>query len=332
MSADVTESDWRRVESHPAAFGILSARRSVQNATLLLAVDYERKRHALFALPTSGTGYRDEMSRGLTVQERNLQIESDPERAFLDVACTDQAGHEAFNLVVSEILERLRGGNDPVSAVRFTISRWRRFWGAALTEGLTAEQLRGLFGELWFLLVWALPHGHQNVAHWSGPTGTRHDFQWPTFAVEVKTTHSIRGHLHHVNGLDQLDLPDNGPLYVFSLRIRDESSGRHSLVLLIERLVQALDADPAMLDLLETRLGQAGYSPAHAARYTEMRFHVVDQRLYLVGGHFPRLSVASFVGGLPVGIARVEYDINLETCPDLCIGRDPVAPGLALEP
>lgn len=302
------------------------------SAALLLAVDHEGTRHALFPLLAPGIGFQDMVSRGLAVQERALIIESEVEKSFLDLTCTDHAGHPAFNLVVSDILRQLSSGSDPVSAVRSTMARWRRFWGAAPTEGLSPEQVRGLFGELWFLLMWALPQGLKTVTHWDGPMGARHDFHWPAFAVESKTTNSIRGHVHRINGLDQLDPPDSGHLYVFSLRVRDEPGAAHSLVSIIERLITHLGTDPSLLELFEIRLGQAGYSPLHSARYAEMRFHVADERLYQVVGNFPRLSASSFAGGLPRGIERVEYEISLETCLDLCVGRDPAAPGIPLAP
>lgn len=332
MNPEVVETDWREIEGRPPAFGRLSARRTPYTATLLLAVDHEGFRHALLPLPKPGGGFRDSMSRGLAVQERALVVESEAEQPFLDVACTDHAGRHTFNLVVSDIIRQLHAGADSVAAVRSTMARWRRFWGAAPVEGLSPEQVRGLFGELWFLLKWALPYGFENVTHWDGPTGARHDFHWPTLAIETKTTNSMRGHIHRINGLDQLDPPDSGLLYVFSLRVRDEAGAANSLVVVIERITELLTAAPDLLDLFEIRLGQAGYSPIHSSYYADMRFHVADQRLYLVADGFPKLSSQSFVGGLPLGVERVEYDINLEACAALCAGRDPGAPGINLTP
>lgn len=90
-------------------------------------------------------------------------------------------------------------------------------------EGLSAEQMCGLFGELWFLLIWLLPRGIRRVQNRVGPTGARHDFSWPTITVEAKTTQSARGHVHRISGLDQLDPPCGGDLFLFSLRMREGS-------------------------------------------------------------------------------------------------------------
>lgn len=161
-------------------------------------------------------------------------------------------------------------------AVRSTLSRWRRFWGAAPTGGLTGEEIRGLLGELWFLAVWLLPHGNNQLGHWLGPTGTRHDFQWPQLAVEAKATTSGRGHLHRINGLDQLDPPADGRLLLFSLRMREEATASNTLLSLIETITTAIGDDGQALDGLESRLVQAGYSPLEADHYAEIRFRVIN--------------------------------------------------------
>jgi hypothetical protein len=121
-------------------------------------------------------------------------------------------------------------GMPAAEAVRETLARWRRFWGAVPAGGLRPDEIRGLFGELWFLLVWLLPHGSAGVEHWVGATGARDDFQWTGVAVEVKTTSSIRGHIHRINGIDQLDPPQDGSLRLFSLRLRDEPASTNSLL------------------------------------------------------------------------------------------------------
>jgi len=50
---------------------------------------------------------------------------------------------------------------------------------------------------------------------------------------------------------------------------------------------------------------------------------VVDERLYRVGEGFPRISVGSMAQGVPPGVERIEYVINLEGSTDLVIARSP---------
>ena len=323
--AAITPESWRGLPAKSDVYAELAAHPLKDVDGVFLAVDHEGARHFLLAIPEDGTVVSDEHSRGIRAVTRPLSVQQQPERLFIDVLCTAVGGQDVFNLVGTAIVDQVDQGGDPAEAVRTTLARWRRFWGAAPAGALTPQEIRGLFGELWFLAVWLLPHGHDQVRHWLGPTGARHDFQWRDLAIEAKATTSIRGHIHRINGLDQLDPPANGRLHVFSLRLREEVSASNSLVTLVAMITAELGDDGDILNDFETRLMQAGYSPAEADRYEELRFRVIDERLHEVSEVFPRLSAASFVDGLPPGVERVEYEVNLDACPDSIIANAPAA-------
>ncbi len=57
--------------------------------------------------------------------------------------------------------------------------------------------------------------------------------------------------------------------------------------------------------------------------YAEIRFRIVSERLYEVAYGFPRLSAASFVGGLPAGVERVEDEVNVDVRPQLIVASSP---------
>jgi hypothetical protein len=332
MVMNITEASWLDIERLLPPYGNLNAKRVDEGTCVLLAVDHDARRHALLPLEKIDEAFFDDKSRGLTVGGRELEVEGSPKRLFLDIECTDRSGNDAFNLVVSDILRRVAAGDGHVEAVKTTLNHWRRFWQGGNSSGLTPDQVLGLFGELWFLSVWLMPRGLPNVGHWVGPSAARNDFQWPNLSVEAKATKSVRGHIHRINGLDQLDPPEGGGLYLFSLRVREEQGSKNSLVSLVERISDMLYDEPELMDLFEDSLARAGYSPVHAERYSQMRFRVIEERLYRVGEGFPRLSVASFSDGVPRGVERVDYEINLETCPELWVGRSSNEPGVNLEP
>jgi hypothetical protein len=319
----VTSDSWRRLPGRTQRYGELEARPIDLVPGPLLAVDHEGARHVLLPIPDDSHGWTDDRSRGIRAVTRQLSVQGQPERPFIDVLSSDPHSKDVFNLVADAMVEQLHQGATPAEAVAGTLARWRRFWGAAPDTALSAEELRGLFAEIWFLTFWLLPQGPGEIRHWLGPTGARHDFQWPATAVEAKATISARGQIHRVSGIDQLDPPSGGDLFLFSLRLREELSAANSIVVLIERLLAELSADDDLLDLVETRLAQAGYSEVHADRYRETHYRIVNERLYHVRDNFPRLTASSFVGGIPGGVERIEYDINLDTCPDLLMATSP---------
>lgn len=311
---------WDQLPAETPSYGEFVAHRVHLSPDVFLASDHDAAPHLLLALPTA-TDLHDDQSRGIRVVAHPLRVEGRGEAPFIDVISTDPASREMFRLVTTEIVETVRAGVTPVDAVQSTLARWRRFWAAVPEIGLTADQVRGLFGELWFLLFWLIPHDRTHVKHWRGPEGARHDFQWPGRAIESKTTNSVRGHVHRINGIDQLTPPAQGSLHVFSLRVRDEPSSMNSLVTLIEQIRARIGGDAALADRFDGGLARAGYSPAHADRYREQRFFVIDERLYRVAPGFPCLTPGSFEAGVPVGVERIDYDLNLETAEAFCIAR-----------
>jgi hypothetical protein len=315
----ITEENWREVEADLPASGRLNARRGLASVDALLAVDHKGLRHLLIPVASPELLFSDRRSRGLVLMGRSLEVEERPQRPFLDLCCAERSGNEAFNLVTGAVLDQLQANIPGPTAVRSVLDRWRRFWGQPPPEGLTIDQIRGLFGELWFLLMWLLPKNPNNVRRWVGPLAARHDFEWPDYSVEAKTTASVRGHIHHISALDQLDPPERGGLLVFSLRIREEASATNSLITLIGGIMEALKTRADLTDIFEDVLATGGYSPLHDYRYQDLRFRIVSERLYRVAEGFPRLSASNLIGGLPLGVESVEYEVNLEVCANLIV-------------
>jgi hypothetical protein len=319
----LTGDSWRGLPARSGTFAELAAEAVPGVDGAFIAVDHDGSRHLLLPADQEMEPVSDERSRGIRVLTRPLSVEGRQERLFVDMICPTLAGQDVFNLVGSAVIEQIELGVEPPDAVRTTLGRWRRFWSGVPTSGLTGEELRGLFGELWFLCIWLLPHGVGHVRHWLGPTGARNDFAWPGLAIEAKATTSVRGHVHWINGIDQLDPPEDGELFVFSLRMREEPTASNSIVSLITSITGTIGNDEEALDTFESRLAQAGYSPLDAERYAETRFRVIGEHLFRVGDGFPRLSATSFASDLSAGIERIEYEINLDACPDLIVAKSP---------
>ena len=321
--ASVTAESWRALPDRSSIYAELAAERAAAVDGAFLAVDHDGLRHLLLSVSSDTAAFTDDRSRGIHTLTRPLSVQGRPEKHFIDVICTTISGQDVFNLVVSAILTQLEQGGTPAEAVQTTLTRWRRFWGAAPSDGLTAEEIRGLFGELWFLASWLLPHDIGQVKHWLGPTGARHDFQWPGLALECKATTSTRGHLHRINGLDQLDPPADGRLLLFSLRMREEATASDNLTTLVTRITTALEDDGDALDTFEAQLALTGYSPLDTERYSGISFRIVNERLYEVANDFPRLSTDSFRDGPPRGVERVEYEVDLDVAADQIIATAP---------
>lgn len=305
----------------------LVARPALPELTLrmLCALDASGARHLLISLETGDEDYRDRQSRGVSVSTRELSILGRSMERYMDVACLDANGHPILDLMGGEIAKELSAGAKPApETVKRVLERWRRFWGQISQPILSREQQLGLFAEIWFVVEWLIPKmGADAVLAWSGPWGSRHDFEWPGRSVEVKATTSIRGRIHKIHGLDQLLPPENGTLFLFSVGLREEGGAAHDLPGMIDMCRHLLESNDDGLAHFENALARIGYSPLFEDEYSKLKLRVAENVLFQVQGNFPRLTGASFPGGVPDGVERVDYEINLNSFDNLLVARQP---------
>lgn len=315
MSGVPTEV-WARLASSQPIGESLTARLAAPERTdrLLCAIDVALQRHLLIRLGAAEDALLDTESRGLRVETRELSILGHDPARYIDIACRDAAGHDALDMIGGEVADGLsRAVTSPAEIVHQVLAKWRRFWGQLPRHLLTREEQLGLFAELWFLNTWLAKKvgPGEAVRRWRGPFGARHDFEWVGRSVEVKATTSTRGPVHRINGIDQLAPPENGDLLFFSLRLREEASASKTLPNLVLSCREEIGIDDEVLAQLEAGLVQAGYSLIHEEDYAKLRLRVVEEGLFVVNDTFPRLTPSHFEAGIPNGVERIDYEINL---------------------
>lgn len=324
ISADV----WVQLEAISPTGGRLAARVAIPDISsrLFCAIDADNLRHLLVVLQPEDTGFSDRQSRGLSVTTRDLQIRGQETGRYLDITCRDPGGHTAFDLIGGEIAAELAKEHSvPADVVHHILAKWRRFWGLGPREMLSRTEVLGLFAELWFLSVWLIPQvgSEEALRRWRGPFGSRHDFEWRGRSVEVKATTSARGCTHHIHGLEQMEPPMNGDLFLYSLHLREEHGASNTLPSIVESCRALIETNEEALFMFETALMCVGYSPTHNDEYEKIRLRIADEALYTVSGNFPRLITSSIVGGVPEGLECVDYVINLNGYQHLICARQP---------
>jgi hypothetical protein len=318
---------WARLQGDRVQGEMLWARQACTEVTdrLLAALDADERRHLLVPIEESDSAVEDSQSRGIAVVTRELAGRGYDHGRYLDIICLDGAGHDAFDVIGGELAERIASGTETsAECVMRVLAKWRRFWGQTPKNLLSRDAQVGLFAELWFLAFWLIPkRGISAARDWRGPFGSRHDFEWANRSVEVKGTTSTRGPIHHVNGMDQLNDPEQGDLLMFSARIREEAGASNTLPGMVAACRVLLSTDSEVLTYFDLALDRSGYSPLHEEDYARTHWRLVEEQLYAVTDDFPRLSSSRLIDGLSPGIERVGYDINLSVCQHLCIARRP---------
>lgn len=299
------------------------ARLAIPEYTSLLycAVDSLRTRHLLIELLKDYPNFSDTQSRGIKAIIRDLAIQDQTPKKYLDIICLDESGYTIFDLVGGEIAYELRTGVRPPDAiVTSVLSRWRRFWGLMPKDLLSREQRIGLLCELIFISDFLIQtNKFHDILYWSGPWKKRHDFEWPDKSVEVKGTTNPHGRIHIIHGIDQLEKPENGPLFFYSVSLREEEGGKTSLPQLIEEIRAQLKDFPDISFKFEDGLINYGYASQFADEYETTKYRVVEKVLFKVNDAFPKITKHNVPQDLLVGIEHIDYTINLNTYNHLII-------------
>jgi hypothetical protein len=310
---------WDLLESQPPTGERFTARAAVPSLCedVFIGVDSAKRRYVLVRIPEGEEcSLSERSSRGIAVQTVEMKVnQSEKTGLFVEIACLEQAGHAALDTVTLELVDALVAGASIYRSrlVQGVLTKWRRFWSGVAQNILTREQHLGLFGELWFLSRWLLPAigAEHSVAMWRGPVGARNDFEQHGWSVEVKTSGKLDGS-HQIHGLEQLMVPPNVELLLFSLLVRDEASGVESLTKLVADVRGVLAPDHILLAQLDGMLAAAGYDDTQAEEYDKLKFRVRSQGLYRITPGFPCLLPSSILGGLPAGVNNVNYELHLD--------------------
>jgi hypothetical protein len=134
----------------------------------------------------------------------------------------------------------LPGTSDSVEA---EISEWMKFWAKERSE-ISRELLLGLLGEL-IALDEYLDLDGKDYTVWEGPLGSPKDFRGQNDALEVKVLGTRTGPVvHRISSIQQLQIPENGRLFILSLRITFSANGNHSFDQLVPRRKESTQVGP----------------------------------------------------------------------------------------
>lgn len=273
---------------------------------IMLAASHDGHRY-LMARATATTDLGEERL-GRVVQLHHVPVNGD---SYLAAVCIDETFAEVFLQLCAELVENLHAADDPAQELRQQLDRWRQLFSAA-RDPLSQNALAGLFGELTQLTQIIQRNGVEAHKTWRGPSGSVHDFETDHCRIEVKASTSRTGRRVSISSIEQLECPPAVDLYLRYFELRPDPTGL-SVPAVIEQVV-ALGVSRVWL--LE-QLDAVGYQAVNGPRYEHERFIVRNSLLYLVNDEsFPKLTSSSFInGGVPPGVASVQYSIDLTNSP-----------------
>lgn len=281
---------------------------SFARGNALVGVDGLNRRHLCIPVDIGEAGRADTRSRGVTLEVRELLNPQGATALFLDVHCRKPELNHLFQTVATEILlECVKGVRGMFAAAQSVLERWRDLLEPDNTTILGERQLAALLSEL--LLLERLGKGVPPVHCWLGPERGPHDFICGGKDFEVKSTLSPTRLEVHVNGLMQLTAVPDSELYLWLVRLRRAPGRGVTVPATVARLIER-GADKLVLF---NKLKREGYLLGDESSYRVISFEILASHLYRVDDKFPRLTNASFAGGLAPQIVEVDYVINLNS-------------------
>lgn len=193
------------------------------------------------------------------------------------------------------------------------LSRWQEFLKRERPGILSNEAIKGLIGELLFLMdkvassfPWA-----DAVNFWKGPEDAPQDFAVHDTAVEVKCQSGGSKPYVRVTSAEQLapQLP-KGFLAVYTIASADPGDPSaftlNSLVSEIRNKLQSESENTR--EHFEDLLFMAGYTTRE--EYDDIFFMRIALKCYQILEGFPRIELAA----IPDGVERLSYTLRLESC------------------
>lgn len=282
---------------------------SVADGPLAIAVDEDERHHLLIPIRSASSGRRDGTVLSCWAHKLFVEnVEGQPvSELFLDIWCENTFLNRQFDYVVDSVIDVCRDKVEAEFVARAEVARWRRLFAqTSLDRELSFKDKLALFGELKTYQTLQQTLEEFDPLWWTGPNQATHDFELPTFHIEVK---SVTGNSKSitVHSLEQLDESQDAPLYLVLQTIEPDANGCS----LGEMLSELLDSCPHRQDLIDL-------AATAGIRFTDdsERFSLLESNIVQIDEEFPRIIASTLTNEVRVAINRLKYEILIGSFKD----------------
>ncbi|HHT9108179.1 MAG TPA: PD-(D/E)XK motif protein [Candidatus Wunengus sp. YC63] len=295
--------------------GIFLSQTEGEKSNLLIFKDENGNLHFVISDDTvTKKDILDPKVNGLKIELKKYKFQDFGIQQFIDLECTLRAYISEFTEVVKEISEKIIVEKElPVKSLTEVINNWKSFWASRIKRILSEEEQIGLICELKVLKMLCEINPVNALNSWKGPLKEKYDFVFSDWVFEVKGTIK-EGHVHTINGLDQLKSPTEKNLALISfLATKTENISAKSLQTLIEDIeVNAFKNNANMIERFHELLAGCGYSRIHKEEYRKTKFDIYDGKFFTVNDNFPKLTSDHLKQPLDSRVSEIQYTIDLE--------------------
>lgn len=224
---------------------------------------------------------------------------------------------DIFSILCEDLMTSISSVNNETQLVQELLNRfekWKSLFDRAATQGLSAEEQRGLFGEVYFLRKFLTNNNSflEVVNSWVGPEKQIRDFQSGSWSLEVKTTHGNNHQKILVSSERQLDTSNITNLFLNHISLDSRQMSGETLNQIIESVLILLEHDFTTLTRFKNKLLSAGYFDQQKYYYEHTGYFIRQDVTFLVEQNFPRIEEVD----IRDGVGDVKYSIIVSHCSD----------------
>ena len=254
------------------------------------------------------------------LRDINIELipdEKKPEKIILLFKLLNSQYRDIFSLLCEDLIASISSVTNEAQLVRELLNRfekWKSLFDRAASQGLTSEEQRGLFGELFFIRKFLQSNSDflSIINSWVGPEKQIRDFQHGSWSVEVKTTHGNNHQKVHISSERQLDTTNLKNLFLYHLSLETRRQSGETLNQIIDSVCEILSSDFTSLNRFKNKLLEAGYFDQHRHLYEHTGYFIRQGVFYKVENDFPRIEEEDIRNG----VGDVKYSIVVSQCSD----------------
>ncbi|CDN31926.1 hypothetical protein BN938_1846 [Mucinivorans hirudinis] len=232
---------------------------------------------------------------------------------------------EIFAILCENLISAVSSITDQkrvIKKVLEQLEKWKALFDSFNSNGLSAAEQQGLYGELFLLrkfLNRGFPH-HTTLSCWVGVDRALRDFQYRGWALEVKTTVTNNHQRLSISSERQLDENLLDYLYLYHLSVETSDGNGESLNQIITEISELINSDFVTFNLFNQKLMEVGYFEKDKGIYNNRHYKTRNENFYKIEGDFPRIKESE----LRDGIGDVKYSVIIDNCNEYLIPENTV--------
>jgi hypothetical protein len=261
----------------------------------------------------------------LTYEFKGLKFEKaydshDSDFVLLNLVLVNKEFKDVFNSLVADVLSNIIEETETdriLNNYTDRLLKWQNLFERFNKPGLSPEEQRGLFGELYFLRKFLLNNtDFRNVVDsWVGCEKQVRDFQSGSWSVEAKTSSGNNHQKVHISSERQLDTSNIENLFLYHLSFEPKQNSGETLNDIVNSVSEILHSDASALSRFKSKLLEGGYFDHHKSLYEMVGYVIRQEQFYEVKNEFPRIEEKDIRGG----VGDVKYTIIISQCAEFTV-------------